>query len=101
MTEMLSRFLAMGFSLEDVIRMSTENSAAALGLEDSLGSLAVGREADISVLQEHTGSWKFFDTEQAELGGDKALTPVVTIRAGEVFAPEWGPRPWGWLPDSA
>ena len=41
MTEMLSRFLAMGFSLVDVIRMSTENSAAALGLEDSLGNSPV------------------------------------------------------------
>jgi hypothetical protein len=26
---------------------------------------------------------------------------VQTIRAGEVFAPEWGPHPWGWLPPEA
>ncbi|HCH09006.1 MAG TPA: amidohydrolase/deacetylase family metallohydrolase, partial [Dehalococcoidia bacterium] len=43
MTEMLSRFLALGFSLEDVIRMSTINPASALDMADSLGSLAVGR----------------------------------------------------------
>jgi dihydroorotase len=101
MTEMLSRFLALGFSLEDVIRMATANSAKALGLSDTLGSLAVGREADITVMEEHTGSWVFHDTEGATLNSDKALTPTVTVRAGEAFTPDWGPRPWGWLPDSA
>ena len=99
MVEMLSRFLALGFSLEDVIRMATANPASALGMEGSLGSLAVGREADISVLEEHTGSWLFHDTEGGTLTGDKALTPVLTVKAGEVFTAEWGPRPWGWLPD--
>ena len=99
MVEMLSRFLALGFSLQDVIRMATANPARALGMEDSLGSLAVGREADISVLEENTGSWLFHDTEGGTLTGDKALTPVLTVRAGEVFTAEWGPRPWGWLPD--
>ena len=101
MVEMLSRFLALGFSLQDVIRMATANPASALGMEDSLGSLAVGREADISVLEEHTGSWLFHDTEGGTLTGDKALTPVLTVRAGEVFTSEWGPRPSGWLPDSS
>ena len=35
------------------------------------------------------------------LRGDKALVPVITVRDGEVFSADWGPRPWGWLPDSA
>ena len=101
MVEMLSRFLALGFGLRDVIRMATAAPASALDMGDRLGSLAVGREADISVLEEHTGRWLFHDTEGGTLIGDKALTPALTIRAGEVFAPEWGPRPWGWLPESA
>ena len=101
MTEMLSRFLALGFSLEDVIRMSTTNPASALDMDDTLGSLAVGREADITVLEEATGDWLFHDTENGTLRGDKALAPVVTIKSGEVFSPDWGPHPWGWLPESA
>ena len=101
MVEMMSRFLALGFSLEDVIRMSTVNPASALDMEDTLGSLAVGREADISVLEEATGSWLFHDTEGATLAGDKALIPVLTVKSGEVFTAEWGPRPWGWLPEEA
>ena len=101
MTEMLARFMALGFSLEDVIRMTTTNPAQALGMEDTLGSLAVGRPADISVLKEETGGWLFHDTEGNTLRGDKALVPVVTIKDGEAYSPDWGPRPWGWLPDSA
>ena len=101
MTEMLARFMALGFSLEDVIRMTTANPAQALGMGDTLGSLAVGRPADISVLKEETGDWLFHDTEGNTLRGDKALVPVVTIKDGEAYSPDWGPRPWGWLPDSA
>ena len=101
MTEMLARFMALGFSLEDVIRMATANPAQALGMEDTLGSLAVGRPADISVLKEETGDWLFHDTEGETLRGDKALVPVVTVKGGKPFSPDWGPRPWGWLPDSA
>ena len=101
MTEMLARFMALGFSLEDVIRMTTANPAQALGMEDTLGSLAVGRPADISILKEETGDWLFHDTEGNTLRGDKALVPIVTVKDGEPYSPDWGPRPWGWLPDSA
>ncbi|MDA0768857.1 MAG: amidohydrolase/deacetylase family metallohydrolase [Chloroflexi bacterium] len=101
MTEMLSRFLALGFPLEEVVRMSTINPASALNMQDTLGTLQVGRLADISVLKEETGDWVFHDTQGDTLRGDKAMVPVVTIKDGEVFAPDWGPRPWGWLPDSA
>ncbi len=101
MTEMLSRFMALGFSLEDTIRMATLNPASAIGMDDELGSLAPGRAADITVLEEATGDWLFHDTEGDTLRGDKALAPVLTVKGGVVFPADWGPRPWGWLPDSA
>ena len=63
--------------------------------------LAVGREADITILDVVQGRWKFIDTVQQVFTGETALVPVQTIRAGEVFAPEWGPHPWGWLPEEA
>ena len=53
MTEMLARFMALGFSLEDVIRMTTANPAQALGMEDTLGSLAVGRLAGSRQARRH------------------------------------------------
>ncbi len=101
LAEMLSRFMALGFGLADVIRMATTEPANALDMDGEIGSLAVGRTADISVLEEHAGDWLFRDTDGGTLRGDKALAPVLTIKSGEVFTAEWGPRPWGWLPDMA
>jgi dihydroorotase len=99
--ECMGRFMAAGYTVEDMIRMSTVNAAKALHMEDEIGALAVGREADITVLEVNNGRWKFVDTLGVEFTGEKALTPVLTIRGGEAFEPEWGPHPWGWLPEEA
>jgi dihydroorotase len=98
MTETMSKFLTVGLSLDDVIRCTTANPAKALGMTDTLGAIAVGREADLSVLDVVEGDWQFTDSSGAHFKGTQAIVPVVTIRAGEVIAPDWGPHPWGWLP---
>ena len=41
MTEMMTRFLGLGFTLEQVVTMCTENPAKAIGAAQRLGSLAV------------------------------------------------------------
>jgi dihydroorotase len=97
----MGRFMAAGYTVEDMIRMSTANAAKALGMPDEIGALAVGREADITILEVVTGRWKYIDTLQKAFTGDTALVPVLTVRAGEIFEPEWGPHPWGWLPEEA
>jgi dihydroorotase len=100
MTEMMTRFLALGFALDDVIAMTTINSARALGLEDDLGSLEPGREADISVLEAVSGDWTVADVRGETLPTGVALRPAFTVRAGEVITPDWGPHPWGFLPQA-
>jgi len=95
----MTRFLGLGFTLPEVIRMSTHNPARALGEEQRLGSLAVGRQADISVLELREGQWTVTDALGAKLAVTKAFVPFVTVKRGRVFAPDWGPRPWGWEPD--
>jgi len=101
MTEMMTRFLTMGFTLEQVITMSTLNPAMAVGVEDRLGTLAVGRQADISVLDMEEGDWVLYDVVGGTRRTDKAVVPVLTVKKGEVFEAGWGPRPWGWQPDTA
>jgi len=96
--ECMGRFMAAGYTVKDMVRMSTVNAAKALGLSDQIGAIAVGKEADITIFDVANGKWKFIDTMQKEFTGDKAMVPVQTIKAGEVFAPDWGPHPWGWLP---
>ncbi len=99
MTEMMSRFLGLGFSLPQVVTMCTANPARAIGAEERLGSLAVGRQADISVLELRTGNWLVYDVLGAELQIERAVIPHLTVKRGRVFVPDWGPRPWGWEPD--
>jgi len=101
MTEMMARFLGLGFTLEQVITMCTANPAKAIGMAHRLGSLAVARQADISVLDLQEGDWVVYDVLGASLRVQQAVVPVMTVKRGEVFTPDWGPRPWGWAPDPA
>jgi dihydroorotase len=99
MVEIMARFLGMGFTLEQVIAMSTVNPASAIGEANRLGSLAVGRQADISVLEVRDGRWVVYDTLRDSMKIDKTVVPVLTVKRGRVFEPEWGPHPWGWEPE--
>jgi dihydroorotase len=100
MTEMMTRFLGLGFTLEQVITMCTTNPAKAIGEADRLGALEVGRQADISVLEIVDGDWMVYDVLGDSLRVDKAVVPALTVKDGRMFEPDWGPRPWGWLPDA-
>jgi dihydroorotase len=97
----MAKFMSLGYSLSDVVRMTTVNAARGIGLGDSAGAIAVGREADLSMFDVVEGKWKFTDTLNQSFTGDKALVPVQTVRAGELYSPDWGPYPWGWLPEEA
>ncbi len=101
MTEMMTRFLGMDFTLEQVVTMCTSNPARAIGEQDRLGSLAVGHQADISVLEVREGDWVVYDVLGSSLRVDRAVVPALTIKRGRAFEPDWGPRPWGWEPDPA
>jgi dihydroorotase len=101
MTEMMTRFLALGFTLEQVVEMCTINPAKALGEESRLGSLQAGKQADISVLEIKEGNWLVYDVISGSRKTDKAIVPVMAVKKGQVFEAGWGPRPWGWEPDQA
>jgi dihydroorotase len=99
MTEIMTRFLGLGFTLPQVVTMSTANPAKAIGADERLGSLRVGRQADISVLELRDGAWEVYDVLGAGLRVNRAVVPSLTVKHGRVFTPDWGPRPWGWEPD--
>ena len=99
--ECMAKFMAVGYTLADVVRMATTNAARALRMEDRLGAIAVGREADLTILDAVPGRWQYLDSAQRTFTGEHALVPVHTLRAGRLFAPDWGPYPWGWLPEEA
>jgi dihydroorotase len=81
--------------------MSTENPAKAVGVADRLGTLAVGKQADLSVLEIKDGNWMVYDILGVGKKSDKAVIPIMAIKKGEIYEAGWGPRPWGWEPDEA
>jgi dihydroorotase len=96
--ECMAKFMAIGYSLPDVVRMTTASSAKVLGMADVIGALAVGRDADITILDLAEGDFAFTDTTGRAFRGGYGLVPVHTLRAGRSYVPHWGTHPWGWLP---
>jgi dihydroorotase len=83
MLNVMSKFLNLGVSLDDVIRMSTSNPAHEIK-HDELGSLSVGSDADVAVLQLAKGHFGFVDTNGARMAGNEKLICELTVRDGRV-----------------
>src|SRR5207245_10067425 len=85
LTWVMSKFLNMGFTLEQVIAMATINPAKVIGRVDGLGTLKVGAPGDVSVLELVQEPVTFVDTLNNERRGTHWLRPTDTIRAGRPF----------------
>ena len=83
MTIVMSKFLAMGVPLDDIIRRSTVNPAAEIHRPE-LGTLTVGKDADIAVLELAKGHFSYIDCGVARFDGNANLTARMTIRAGRI-----------------
>jgi dihydroorotase len=83
MLNVMSKFLALGMSLEDVVARSTWNPAREMHQEE-LGHLSVGAPADIAVLRLIKGDFGFLDAGGRRMNGSQKLVAELTIRAGRV-----------------
>ena len=95
LTWVMSKFLNMGFPLEQVVAMTTTNPARLIGRVDKLGTLQVGAPADVSVMEMVEQPTTFVDTRRNERPGRQYLKPVQTVRAGRPFGRPY-PQPFGW-----
>jgi len=85
LTTTLSKFLALGFSLDEVIAAATVAPATILRMEHQIGSLQVGKIADVSILTMEDGEFDFVDAENEVFRGRQLLQAKFTIRAGKVL----------------
>jgi len=83
MLNVMSKFLNMGLTLQDVIARSTLNPAREIKRED-LGRLSVGAPADVAVLRLEKGDFGFVDVFGARLRGNQRLACELTLRNGLV-----------------
>jgi dihydroorotase len=81
----LTKFLPLGMSLEQIIACCTSNAARAVGWQERIGNLEVGREADIAVLRIVDAPVALRDSVGGEKLHKQQIVARWTIRAGEVF----------------
>jgi dihydroorotase len=81
----VSKFMALGFSLDEVILLSTHNPAIVLGKEGELGTLKEGAAADVVVWHLEEGEFGFMDVLHEVRKGQYMLVPQVIIRDGVVY----------------
>ncbi|MEX0974712.1 MAG: amidohydrolase/deacetylase family metallohydrolase [Bacillota bacterium] len=80
----VSKFLALGYDLYDLIAKTTIHPAQALGEEARLGSLRPGMLADVSVFDLVEGDYRFTDSYGATIKGTTILRPALVLRDGQV-----------------
>ena len=81
----MTAMLACGLTIEQIVPMVTSNCAKLAGMEDTIGTLRPGVEADVSVLHDDRGRWVLQDNEKTQVVTDRMLTPAFCLRAGKRF----------------
>ena len=92
MPNVMSKFLNMGMTLQDVVRRSTTDPARIIKRLD-LGTLSVGASADLAVFDLQKGQFTFVDDGHARMHASQNLECVMTICRGQLL---WNPRGLGW-----
>jgi dihydroorotase len=83
LSNVLSKFMALGMTLQEVIARSTSAPAAVINRKE-LGTLSVGSEADVAVFSLRKGDFGFTDVRATRFKGTQKLETELTIRAGKV-----------------
>lgn len=83
MSNVMSKFLAMGMPLYEVMLRSTWNPATIINRKE-LGNLSVGSTADVAVFSLRTGDFGFLDVSGKKIKGKQKLETELTMRSGKV-----------------
>jgi len=81
----MSKLLALGMPLEDVVARSTSEPGRIIGKVPGLGTLAVGAPADLAIFDLVDGPVEFVDTRNNKRAGTRKLVPVLTVKGGRPY----------------
>ncbi len=85
LTWVMSKFLSLGFTLEQVVAMATINPAKVINRAPKLGTLQIGAPGDVAIMELVEGEVAFVDTRNNARNGRAYLKPVQTVTAGVAF----------------
>ena len=83
----MSKFLLLGMSLDQVIACVTSNAAQVFPAFHDRGTLNVGARADVAVLELREGTFEFVDNFGGKRPGRQRLFPSATVLGGKRVAP--------------
>jgi dihydroorotase len=81
----MSKFIGLGFPLDQVIAMATASPAKIIGRIPRLGTLQIGAPGDVALMELVEGPVSFVDTRNNMRNGRAYLKPVQTVTAGIPF----------------
>jgi len=81
----MSKFIGLGFPLDQVIAMATAGPAKIIGRIPKLGTLQIGAPGDVAIMELVEGPVSFVDTRNNMRNGRAYLKPVQTVTAGIPF----------------
>jgi dihydroorotase len=82
----VSKFLYLGFSLDEALAKVTAIPARVIGMGDRIGTLAVGAWGDAVVLALEEGTFELKDCHKEVRIARQLLVPRVVIKDGRVYA---------------
>jgi dihydroorotase len=81
----MSKFMAMGMSLEQVVTMATSAPAKIINRAPKIGTLQIGAPGDVAIMDLVVGPVSFLDTRNNTREGKAILKPVQTVINGVPF----------------
>src|SRR5947207_6925659 len=81
----MSKFMAMGFSLEQVVTMATTAPAMIINRAPKIGTLQLGEPGDVAIMELVEGPVTFVDTRNNKRDGKAYLKPIQTVINGVPF----------------
>ena len=93
LTVTMSAFMALGLDLKQIVAMTTINPARALGIDNEVGSLKAGMNADVSILELTPGTWKLTDARQSAVEVKELIDPFMTVKQGQIILAQPVARP--------
>jgi dihydroorotase len=82
---MVSKFMALGLSLDEVIRMVTSNPPRIFDFRDQIGTLRPGSDADVSIFELQEGRFEFADSDGKTITGRQKLVSTAVVRHGQAY----------------
>ena len=88
---LMSRYVAMGIPLSQVVRMTTQAPAHLMKMDGEIGCLSTGARADVAIFSWLPVHQTYRDWKGSSFETDKVLKPEMTLKDGDIVycAPDY------------